>query len=307
MSFNPFSNLPIKIGAVVLAFLLWVHVATNQTYEHIFEIPFHVANVPSGLILTSDIPDQLSVQVRATGKELLGLLTDDMSYRFDLADFSAGNHSVEIAPAEVTEFLSGGHEDVKLLSPRRIQFTLEREITREMPVVANLKVVAADGFIEMDDPEVRPERITVAGPESVMKKLRQISTEKQSIVGKAESFEIALPLHLPDTLHLSTRDSVVSVSVSIEPRDERRFENISVIPPRRFNQNRYQFTPGSLNLALGIPRSLVDSINADDISVSFEIPSSTDDSTRVPLLYRLPNRVNIIETSADSVLIIRKS
>lgn len=307
MTFNPLDNLPIKIGAIVLAFLLWFHVATNQTYEHVFEIPLEIINVPTGLILTSTPPDHFSVQVRATGKQLLEILTGDLNYRFDLADYDAGDHSIELSSANMMDVISGGYQKVDLLAPRQMQLTLEREISRELPVVANLDLVASEGFIVMGEPRVSPERVTVSGPESVMKTLREINTEPQSIVGMTESSEVELALQLPDSLRLRTHDSIVVVSITIEPRDERKFDNISVDPPNRFNRNRFLFIPGTLNLALAIPRSLVDSVNVEDISVSFEQPSSPADSLRVPLLYRLPDRVNVIETSADSVLIIRKS
>ena len=307
MSFNPLSNLPLKIGALLLAFLLWVHVATNKTYEHIFEIPIHVVNIPDGLILTSNTPTQLSAQIRGTGKQLLGLLTDDMIYNLDLGDFDAGNHSIEMTSAEVMDILSGGYEDVELLMPKRFQVSLEKKVTRELPVIANVDVTTGEGYVVMGELGLSPKVAAVTGPESVMRRLHHVETEPQSIVGVVESFDAVLTLQLPDSLRLSVPDSSVKVSIKVEARDERKFENISVDPPRQFNKKRYLFEPGTLSLELGVPHSLVDSVAAGDIEVSFEAPKSPEDSSRVPILYRLPARVELIKSSADSVLIIRKS
>jgi YbbR domain-containing protein len=307
VSFNPFSDLPLKIGAVALAFLLWVHVATNKSYEHVFEIPLKLVDIPSGLILTSTPPQFLSVQVRATGKQLFGIMTSDKVYHLDLADFKAGNHKIDLTSAQMLEILSGGYQDVELLSPQEIKITLEREVTRELPVVANLDVATAEGYVVMGKLDVNPPKVSVTGPESVMGKLHEIGTESQSIVGVVESFDAELALQLPDSLHLSTRDSTVDVSIKVEPRDNRTFDNVAVKLPRRFNSKHYVFSPESLKVVLGIPRSLVDSVGIDNISVSFEGPFPAKDSAKVPLLYDLPDRVELIQSSADSVLIKRKS
>ncbi len=307
MSFNPFSNLPLKIGAVLLAFLLWVHVATNQTYEHIFEIPFSFTNVPDGLLLTSKTPEHISIKVRGTGKQLFGLMTDDMVYHYDLADYKAGAQVVEMSSAEVIDILSGSYEEVELLMPKRVQVRLERSVSRDLPVIAEVEVSPADGYVIMGELKVAPATIKVSGPESVMKKLNHLETEPQSIGGVVESFVAELALQIPDSLHLSVADSSVKVSIQVEPRDEQQFDGITVNPPERFNGKRYQFTPATLNLAIGIPRSLAGSVQASDIGVSFKIPESPEDSTLVPILYSLPDRVDVIRSSADSVLILRKS
>ena len=67
---NPLHNIVLKASAIALALLLWVHVATNKTYEYQLNLPLKVVNVPKGLVLVSETPSIVAIKVRATGKQL---------------------------------------------------------------------------------------------------------------------------------------------------------------------------------------------------------------------------------------------
>ena len=69
-----FQNFWFKLVAVVMALLLWFHVATDKMYDHTDSFPLEILNVPDPLILAEELPHQVSVTIRGKGKDLLKLL-----------------------------------------------------------------------------------------------------------------------------------------------------------------------------------------------------------------------------------------
>ena len=67
-------NFGFKIVAVVMALLLWFHVATEKVYEYTKSFPVEMSNVPEGLVLAREVPKEIQVKIQGKGKELLKLL-----------------------------------------------------------------------------------------------------------------------------------------------------------------------------------------------------------------------------------------
>jgi len=70
-----FDNLWVKLAAVVLAVLLWFHVATEKVYQHQYALPLTQVDIDENLVLTEPYPDSITVLVSASGKVLLRFAT----------------------------------------------------------------------------------------------------------------------------------------------------------------------------------------------------------------------------------------
>ena len=66
-------NLWVKIAALILAVLLWFHVATDKTYQNKITLPLKQVEITGDLALTEPPPD--SVQCRNTTIPLAGMET----------------------------------------------------------------------------------------------------------------------------------------------------------------------------------------------------------------------------------------
>lgn len=306
MRLNPLSNFPLRLGAVLLALLLWVHVATNKSYEYNLEVPVRVQNVPDGLVLTSEFPQFVNVRVKGTGKQLLSLLSRDAELTIDISDAKEGTMRRELGFADVAALFDGSYDDLELMSPRVMTLKLEREIERRLRVEPNLFATAAEGFVIMNEPAAEPASVTAVGPVSVFRHLESLSTEPKDLKDLTESVTETLRLVVPDTLRIRVDSPVVLVSITVDRLERKAFPWIGIVPPRGFNTRQYGFEPDSLTLLLGIPRSLLDSVSEEDIRITFSVPGNLTDSLKAALQYTLPRHVEFINSPPDSVLIIRK-
>jgi YbbR domain-containing protein len=303
---NPLHNIVLKAGAVALALLLWVHVATNKTYEYQLDLPLQVINVPQGLVLVSDLPAVASVKVRATGKQLLVLASTDPAIFINAGDGKPGTVERPISSAELSEALGRSFDYAEVTSPRALVLKFEREVGRRVMIRSAIRAEAGAGYALLSTPHVQPDTITVIGPASVIQQLKYVETVPKPFLGLTSALNQRVPLALPESLKLSVRDSMVTVQVEVEPAKQKTFSNLAIIPPAAFPSGRYDIVPSHLTLSVEIPQSKYNFVGSADVSVSFRRPLLAGDTIRTALEYILPPGVEIVGPRVDSVTLIKR-
>jgi YbbR domain-containing protein len=303
---NPLHNIVLKASAIALALLLWVHVATNKTYEYQLNLPLKVVNVPKGLVLVSEIPSPVSVKVRATGKQLLLLSNSDPVIAISAGDCRQGATEKIIGAGELAEALGRSFENAEALFPRSLTLKLEKEVEKKLTIRSAIRAEAGPGFALMSAPRIDPDTITVTGPSSVMHQLKYLETISLPMVGLVASTSQRVSLALPESLRLSMRDSAVTVRVEIEGARQKAFSNMTIIPPAGFPSGRYDIVPAHLTFVVEIPQSKYDLVTADNIGASFRRPLLVGDTVRAAIEYTLPTGVQIAGARVDSVTLIKK-
>lgn len=307
MRFNPFRSLPLKAGAVALALLLWVHVATNKIYDYQLNLDLSFVEIPQELILVTDYPENLSVKVRATGKQILALVMDNPGLELPIERTKAGSWERELHEQEVIPSLNNMYQEVEILFPKKIAMRLEKKVEKRVLVRADFNVQAALGFALIGEPQLEPDSVTVSGPASYLYRLKYLTTEQTDFEDIKTNLEEELVLNIPDSLKLNCSDSTVIVRINVEMKMQKTFESVRIISPRNFNSNEFQFIPDSISISLEIPESQVDSFTIKDFQVTFNRPQIMTDSIKAALIYSLPQNVEVIGPVVDSLLIIRKS
>lgn len=306
MRFNPFHNLPLKVGAILLALLLWVHVATNKVFEQQISVPLTIVDIPFGMTLTNEIPREATLRVRATGKQLIALSSQKPELRISVAESREGLNEKELTDADADAALDIVYETAGILAPRKLNLRFERSIERNLLVQPRLKVTPATGYLVVGRPKTEPEMVRLSGPASAVRAFKHLETETVELNGLTGPTEHQVRLALPDSLHLSTPDTLITVTVEVERMRERLFSNLPVRAPEDFDNVRFGYSPERVSLMIGVAASSTDSIPARLIRVSFSTPDIDADSLRVPLKLHLPPGAVRIKSSADSVLVYRK-
>ncbi len=306
MKFNPLRNIVLKVSALALALLLWVHVATNKTYEYQLDLPLRVINVPDGLVLLSDIPHTAAVKVRATGKQLLLLSSSDPIILVNCADAKSGTTERPISSAELIEALGRSFDFAEVTVPRTLELKFERRLEKLVQIRSAIRAEPGPGFALLSNPHVDPDTITVSGPVSVLRQLRFLETSPKPFLGLTSALNQKVSLALPESLKISVRDSSVTVQVEVETAQQKVFSNLTIIPPPGFPSGRYDIVPSHLTVTANIPQSKYRFVNAADIGVSFRRPLLSSDTVKAALEYSLPDGVGIAGARLDSVMLIRK-
>jgi len=303
---NPLHNIVLKASAIALALLLWVHVATNKTYEYQLNLPLKVVNIPKGLVLVSETPSTVAIKVRATGKQLLLLSNSDPVIAISAADCRPGTIEKIIGAGELAEAVGRSFENAEALFPRSLTLKLEKKEEKKLTIRSAIRAEAGPGFALVSAPRIEPDTITATGPGSVMHQLKYLETISLPLVGLIASTSQTVSLALPESLRLSVHDSAVTVRVEIERARQKAFSNLAIIPPAGFPSGRYDIIPAHLTFMVDVPQSKYGLVTTDNIGVSFRRPLLVGDTVRAAIEYTLPPGVQIAGPRVDSVTLIKR-
>ena len=174
-----------------------------------------LVNIPRDLILTSNVPDTVSLQLRGPLTRALAS-ANPPEVLLDLSDARPGVNSYPIndrdipLPAEV---------EVVSVDPSAITLELQRQETRTVDVRPRIEGVPAPGF-KVAGVHVVPAQYTVQGPESLVLALEFIDTTPISIEGASSPVEAMVQPTLPDPLLRTLGLGSVQVIVDISPVPE---------------------------------------------------------------------------------------
>ena len=56
---------------LALSSVFWIFQTLNETYEEDFQVPLELRNVPSNVVITTDLPENLHILLRDKGSQLL--------------------------------------------------------------------------------------------------------------------------------------------------------------------------------------------------------------------------------------------
>ncbi|MEJ2749612.1 MAG: CdaR family protein, partial [Anaerolineae bacterium] len=163
------SNLFTLFLSLALAILIWVNAQqTNDPPRSEFlTIPVNIVGQPENSILLNPKPDRLTVQVVFEGPSstVSEVTTNDFSASIDLNDVPFGIET----PVSVT--IQTSQTDITLRSqPIEITVLMEQLVTREIPVVLDVRGDVARGYTQ-GTPLIDPAFITVSGPSSSVESL----------------------------------------------------------------------------------------------------------------------------------------
>jgi YbbR domain-containing protein len=216
--------------AVAIAFFLWFYVKSAATFRMVVDVPVAVTNLPHGYVLVSDLPGTIPVEFEADGKTLLGLqYLWDVRYVLDLADYRDGTPIVlSDFPGNVKWPEKSSARIASFPATDTLRIYSEQQITRRVPVQADVMVRCKPGFVLVGGIRLTPDSIAVVGPKSLVESIRFLKTESRAFEGIAEDQFLSLKILRPDSKKLTYEDRLIDVALDIQPLAERTMDNIPV-------------------------------------------------------------------------------
>jgi len=226
MAWHPFRNIGLKIAALGLGALLWFTVAGQQVERTVSRVPVVYRNVPSGLQITGDLTEAVTVHVRGTENQISRLQTDELGAVVDLADAEAGQRST--FPLHTDQIAVPAGVEVIWVEPAEVTLTLEPAGTANFPVRPHIDGQPAPGFI-VGGVSVDPSSVALAGPESRLHTATAATTDPISISGAtaAVTAVVAVSPMDPELRLREPRDARVTVTIVPES-----FLNAKTFPAR---------------------------------------------------------------------------
>ncbi len=245
-------SIPTLVLSFMLAIAVWISAVTaaDPTQEGLYPRPItidRIAQDPS-LVIVGEVPSQASVTLSAPSSIWDQMLNNRAPVRawIDLSGKEAGTHTLEVnvdplvKPAKVVTH-----------SPRTVNVTLEKLITREFPIQLVRRGEPAIGF-QADEPQLSQNTVMISGPASRVEQINEVLvtidlSQAREAINRVLDVQVlnatANPIEgvtvTPDQVTLSQpisqrggyRNVVIKVASSGQVAGGYRLTNISVFPP----------------------------------------------------------------------------
>ena len=117
------NNVTLKVISLVLAFLLWMQIAGQQTVQRTVAVPLEFINVPAELVITNDYPREVNVLISKPASVQMD--ERRLAAVVDLRGYAPGSEVVPLTETSIRNLPSG--VKIESIEQRRIRLQLETD------------------------------------------------------------------------------------------------------------------------------------------------------------------------------------
>ena len=265
-----FHNFGIKILALALAIVLYLHVFTSQQSEVQLDVPLELHAVPAGLTWSGELPATARVRFRGVGVDLLKLRArlGLALVSLDVGNARPGHYQRPLVAQDVNLPPGLRVEALEVISPRAVSLEFGREGSRRLRVAAGVIGRVAPGFMIYGRVITEPESVVVQGPVAVLDSMASVPTTVLDVTGESDMVTRRLALAVPPGCQVSPAQA--TVRVSIEKVATRTFAGLPVEVLRSRDVRLRRVDPETGLVLVSGPASVVESLNPDELRVSID-------------------------------------
>lgn len=297
---TPFTNIWLRIAAIVMGLLLWFHVATDKKYNYEVTVPIKEIIVKENLALSAPPPDSLTIIVSASGKQLLRSGWKETGIRINASQYLPGSYNFELSVANTILPDAGGISLAEIVRPRTFVLDVDYFDEAKVKIVPNLSIVPDEGFAVKTVLEPTPSEITIKGARSLLQKISQVTTEPKEIEGVRNIIEVVLKVQEPEGYGITIEPDTVLVNIEVVPVKTRLFDKIPIIVYNAPNGKILRPTPFTVDIEMTGPPDEINLLNRNALiaSVDFSNMSVADSA---PIKINCPNHFKVKKASAQYV------
>jgi YbbR domain-containing protein len=180
-------NRGIKVLCFFLALILWFYVRGEETSEIVFSnVPLNLINIPPELVPAEDTLNTISVGLRGQRRIISGLNRERLKLKAEL-DLESGKRGKNFHNL-TAEKISLPSEDVKITSirPAKIVINLEPVTTKRVSIKPKVTGAPGEGY-KIKGIDWIPRVVRIKGPQSALRKLKEVRTLPLDISGISEN------------------------------------------------------------------------------------------------------------------------
>ena len=265
----------LPFGALGLALLLWIFVVSQDEYTLILDLPIEARNLNAQKAHNEEVPSTASVRLRGTGRDLfksfllknfggfklvLDLEGISKEYEFILNDY------FEKFPRKVVLPLNYNLSFVEVVYPNRIKISLDDYSSKSVPIISNLHIKPAPGFLLVGNQIIKPEKIDIAGPKKELALINHIETINDTISGLTSFYSGEIKTKSLGRLIKYSTNSV-EISLDIQDISERIIVDVPVIIVNIPKKIRVFPSPQTVSLTVIGGINQISNLNPNDIKV----------------------------------------
>ncbi|HEX9638773.1 MAG TPA: CdaR family protein [Acidobacteriota bacterium] len=293
-------NLPLKLLALLMAFLLWLNVNTANPVQKDVEVPIEFVNLPpdAALYFESGRPrvDRVQVRLRGPKNQVEAIGTADVFVRVDLSKAPVGSE-VYIDFLRDTRVEIGAPFAVaaQSVNPPSMTLQLDRKLRRSVRVIPSFNGSPPPGY-DQQGFTVEPPVVQIEGPESLAQNIHLITTETIDLRGQTQDLERQVRLIVNPQLTVLHANHV-NVRVRVRENEEERTLTGVVVQSEPAGA---AVQPERVSVVLSGPASLVEAASAQQLRAV--VPRGDQSAGR---WLRLEPRIEFTESRLHQLKVIR--
>jgi len=264
-----------SLVAFGLALLLWIFVVSKNEYTMVLDLPIEARNLSVQKAHKEEVPPFASVRLRGTGRDLfksfllknfarfklvLDLEGISQEYEFNL------NEYFEKYPRKVVLPLNYNVSFVEVVYPNRIKISLDEYRLKKVPILSNILIIPAPGYMLVGNPKINPHELEIAGPKEELALINHVETVFDTISGIVFPYSGIVALESFGRLIKFSQEEI-NINFEIQEISERIIADIPVVIENIPEKIRVFPSPQTVSLTIvgGIKR--ITAINPDEINV----------------------------------------
>lgn len=180
------------LAAVILTVQIWLTIRLQLQVDRDIEIPVTIQTQGNEVPLGTPSPDKVRVSLSGgsslvnnlTGRELKLVLNTSQAQKKEEGNVTKCSWSIDTSNIDAPFGLR-----IKNVSPAQIKLSLDRFITKELPVEAILNETELPEGYKIGKVTVEPKKVTVTAPSSKLSKLKRIRTTPIPLDNITHSFD----------------------------------------------------------------------------------------------------------------------
>jgi YbbR domain-containing protein len=213
VTFKAPKNLGWKIGALVIAALLWIAVSAEPDLVTTRAVPILYRNLAPQYLLTGEIPEMVRVEVRGSEAQLSSAALAGTVALFDLGTIdSTGQQTFTIADSTLN--LPRGVTFLRAV-PSQLRLGIARLASKDVPVEVRVNGTVAPGY-RLISATAAPGSLRIAGSENRVNAVSRVETDAVEVAGLSESAERKVNAFVSDPEVRFESSAIVSVKLAIE-------------------------------------------------------------------------------------------
>ena len=222
------TNWPAKVLSLAAALLLFFFYRLNRLEDRYISAPLSVI-LNDEFVPSSQVPHSVRVTLRGESNALFKIQEDDIKATLDLSGFR--NEGAVRVPVQVEQRGSALGVDPLMIQvePAEVPLTLERKISRIVPVTPTFRGFLAPGF-ELVSFDMAPSEVEITGPASAVERSSDVPTDFIELTGRNSDFMTQVRLIKKDSLiSLTGVDSVDFRAVVQKSLGVRNFDGLEIV------------------------------------------------------------------------------
>ncbi len=267
------------IFSTLFSIILWVFVSFSNEYTTSFKVPVKLINIKEGNALLYQSASEVTLSVKGEGW-VLAQITFGPETVFNIStNKKVGIHSVVVRGAINENTWISPSLQVAIISPSKIDYTIERVRFKEVPIVFDADINIKNGYKLVSKISLNPDSVKISGPQSLINSISSVSTEKIDYQNIDEKVNEQILLKPQKYITYSKQFS--NIKFDVQKLVDKTFKNIPLVVENVPNLRELELFPSSISVTLRGGLNNLGVMSADSIKATVNFNDAFLDSLGV--------------------------